>query len=126
MSNRTISLVIAFVFLCIFGGAYVWITSNESLMWSLRRGSIDKRTSSEAPYEIALRTSLWQQIPFPEGGPPKEWILNMPGNFVRSEIGENGDVQIKNGGSTDGDFIVRMAANVANDGKGFTPMLGQI
>lgn len=102
-------------------GAYFWVTTNKELMWALTRGSVNRTSTSTAPYEVALRLARKDGVPFAEGVPPKEWILNLPRTYVTSEMGKNGSVFR----TDERQFFVDMDINVEPDGKSFTPSVGK-
>lgn len=104
----------------LLAGAYFWVTTNKELMWALTRGSVNRTSTSTAPYEVALRLARKDGVPFAEGVPPKEWILNLPRTYVTSEMGKNGSVFR----TDERQFFVDMDINVEPDGKSFMPSVG--
>jgi hypothetical protein len=121
---RKITPVIATaVLVTMAAGAYRWVTSNRELMWALTRGSVNKTSSSIAPYEVALRLARKGGIPFEDGVPAKEWILKIPRAYVTSEIGTNGFVFRSD--KEERRYFVNLDLNVESDGKSFTPASGK-
>jgi hypothetical protein len=114
-------LMAAMVLIALAVGAYWWVTSNKELMWALTRGSVNKTSSSTAPYDVALRIAHKAGIPFGDDVPAKEWILRLPRNYVTREMGKNGSVFRM----ADNRYFVTLQTNVATDGQAFTPSVGK-
>jgi hypothetical protein len=105
-------------------GAYFWVTTNKNLMWALTRGSVNRTSTSTEPYDVILRIASKDNIAFPDGVPPKEWVLRLPRNYVTVENGKNGSVHIA-GGPDETYYSVGFDANVGADGMSFTPSVGK-
>jgi hypothetical protein len=114
-------LIAAMVLVAPAAGAYWWVTSNKELMWALTRGSVNKTSSSTAPYEVALRLARKDGIPFADGVPAKEWILRLPRTFVTREMGANGSIFR----TDERQYFVDIDLNVEADGQSFKPSVGQ-